>query len=172
MIIGSANSTRVALSLQALESIKKSKTLSNPRILTMDNEAATITQGVTFYTTSTSAEGTKTEAQNAALSLSVTPRITPDGYISLKLTVSDDSLASVSPPVKNTKTLSTQALVKDGETLVLGGIYIDTEINDETGIPLLSKIPILGWLFKTKQDVGPGPTEMLIFITPRVVSKT
>ncbi|MEK6653221.1 MAG: type IV pilus secretin PilQ, partial [Nitrospirota bacterium] len=171
MIIGSANSTRIALSLQALESIKKSKTLSNPRILTMDNEAATITQGVTFYTTSTSAEGTKTEAQNAALSLSVTPRITPDGYISLKLTVSDDSLASVSPPVKNTKTLSTQALVKDGETLVLGGIYLDSEINDETGIPLLSKIPILGWLFKTKQDVGPGPTEMLIFITPRVVSK-
>ena len=67
MIIGSANSTRVALSLQALESIKKSKTLSNPRILTMDNEAATITQGVTFYTTSTSAEGTKTEAQKCSL---------------------------------------------------------------------------------------------------------
>ncbi|TAL23446.1 MAG: type IV pilus secretin family protein, partial [Nitrospirae bacterium] len=172
MLIGSANSSQIALSLQALETIKKSKTLSNPRILTMDNEAATITQGVTFYTTSTSAEGTKTEAQNAALSLSVTPRITPDGYVSLKLTVSDDSLASVTPPVKNTKTINTQALVKDGETLVLGGIYIDSELNDETGIPLLSKIPILGWLFKTKQDIGPGPTEMLIFITPRVVSKT
>ncbi|MDP3110550.1 MAG: type IV pilus secretin PilQ [Thermodesulfovibrionales bacterium] len=171
MLIGSANSTRIALSLQALETIKKAKTLSNPRILTMDNEAATITQGVTFYTTSTSAEGTKTEAQNAALSLNVTPKITPDGYIQLKVTVSDDSLASVTPPVKNTKTLTTQALVKDGETLVLGGIYTDSEVNDETGIPLLSKIPILGWLFKTKQDVGPGPTEMLIFITPRVVSK-
>ncbi|KAF0145402.1 MAG: type IV pilus assembly protein PilQ [Nitrospirae bacterium] len=171
MLIGSANSSQIALSLQALETIKKSKTLSNPRILTMDNEPATITQGVTFYTTSISAEGTKTEAQNAALSLSVTPKITPDGYISLKLTVSDDSLASVTPPVKNTKTLSTQALVKDGDTLVLGGIYTDTEVNDTTGIPLLSKIPILGWLFKTKQDTGPGPSEMLIFITPRVVSK-
>lgn len=171
MTIGTANSVNVNLSLSALETIKKSKTLSNPRILTMDNEPATITQGVTFYTTSTSAEGTKTEAQNAALSLSVTPKITPDGYIYLKLTVSDDSLASVTPPVKNTKTLSTQALVKDGETLVLGGIYTDTEVNDETGIPLLSKIPILGWLFKTKQDTGPGPSEMLIFITPRVVSK-
>ena len=171
MLIGSANSTQIALSLSALETIKKAKTLSNPRILTMDNEAATITQGVTFYTTSTSAEGTKTEPQNAALSLSVTPKITPDGYIYLKLTVSDDSLASVSPPVKNTKTINTQALVKDGETLVLGGIYTDTEVNDTTGIPLLSKIPILGWLFKTKQDTGPGPTEMLIFITPRVVSK-
>lgn len=171
MLIGSANSSRIALSLQALETIKKAKTLSNPRILTMDNEAATITQGVTFYTTSTSAEGTKTEPQNAALSLAVTPKITPDGYISLKVTVSDDSLASVTPPVKNTKTLTTQALVKDGETLVLGGIYTDTEVNDETGIPLLSKIPILGWLFKTKQDTGPGPSEMLIFITPRVVSK-
>lgn len=171
MLIGSANSTQIALSLSALETIKKAKTLSNPRILTVDNEAATITQGVTFYTTSTSAEGTKTEAQNAALSLSVTPKITPDGYIYLKLTVSDDTLASVSPPVKNTKTITTQALVKDGETLVLGGIYTDTEVNDTTGIPLLSKIPILGWLFKTKQDTGPGPSEMLIFITPRVVSK-
>ncbi|MFA4920177.1 MAG: type IV pilus secretin PilQ [Thermodesulfovibrionales bacterium] len=171
MLIGSANSSQIALSLSALETIKKAKTLSNPRILTMDNEAATITQGVTFYTTSTSAEGTKTEAQNAALSLNVTPKITPDGYIQLKVTVSDDSLASVSPPVKNTKTISTQALVKDGETLVLGGIYTDTEVNDTTGIPLLSKIPILGWLFKTKQDTGPGPSEMLIFITPRVVSK-
>jgi type IV pilus assembly protein PilQ len=137
----------------------------------MDNEAATISQGQTFFVQTTSAEGTKTEEKQATLSLAVTPKITPDGYVQLKVSATDNSLTSVTPPVMDTKTLTTNALVKNGETLVLGGIYTTSTTEGETGVPLLSRIPILGWLFKTKTQTGPTVKELLIFITPTIVSK-
>ncbi|MDP2277316.1 MAG: type IV pilus secretin PilQ, partial [Nitrospirota bacterium] len=169
--LGSANSVQVNLSLSALESINKARTLSNPKILTMDNEAATIQQGQTFFVQTTSAEGTKTEEKQATLSLTVTPKITPDGYVQLKVIATDNSLTSVTPPVMDTKTINTNALVKNGETLVLGGIYTTSTTEGEQGIPLLSRIPILGWLFKTKTQSGPNVKELLIFITPTIVTK-
>lgn len=169
--LGYANTFNVDMSLQALESVKKAKTLSNPKVLTMDNEGATIQQGQTFFVSTVSQAGTQTQQQSATLSLNVTPKITPDGYVQLKVTATDNSLASVSPPVVDTKSLTTQALVKDGETLVLGGIYKSTKAEDETGVPLVSKIPILGWLFKTRNTTGPDVVELLIFITPTIVSQ-
>ncbi|MDI6744437.1 MAG: type IV pilus secretin PilQ [Thermodesulfovibrionales bacterium] len=169
--LGSASTVQVNLSLSALESINKARTLSNPKILTMDNEAANIQQGQTFFVQTTSAEGTKTEEKQATLSLNVTPKITPDGYVQLKVTATDNSLTSVTPPVMDTKTINTNALVKNGETLVLGGIYTTTTTEGEEGIPLLSRIPILGWLFKTKTQSGPNVKELLIFITPTIVTK-
>jgi type IV pilus secretin PilQ/predicted competence protein len=169
--LGSASTVQVNLSLSALESINKARTLSNPKILTLDNEAATISQGQTFFVQTTSAEGTKTEEKQATLSLAVTPKITPDGYVQLKVIATDNSLTSVTPPVMDTKTLNTNALVKNGETLVLGGIYTTSTTEGEEGIPLLSRIPILGWLFKTKTQSGPNVKELLIFITPTIVTK-
>ena len=169
--LGSASTVQVNLSLSALEKINKAQTLSNPKILTMDNEVATISQGQTFFVQTTSSEGTKTEEKQATLSLSVTPKITPDGYVQLKVVATDNSLTSVSPPVMDTKTLNTNALVKNGETLVLGGIYTTSTTEGEEGIPLLSRIPILGWLFKTKTQSGPNVKELLIFITPTIVTK-
>ena len=169
--LGSANTIKVDLTLSALESINKARTLSNPKILTMDNEAATIQQGQTFFVQTTSAEGTKTEEKQATLSLNVTPKITPDGYVQLKVTATDNSLTSVTPPVMDTKTINTNALVKNGETLVLGGIYTTSTTEGEEGIPLLSRIPILGWLFKTKTQSGPNVKELLIFITPTIVTR-
>ncbi|MDA8106325.1 MAG: type IV pilus secretin PilQ [Nitrospiraceae bacterium] len=172
--LGHANTFNVSLSLSALESINKSKTLSNPKILTMDNEAATIQQGTTFFIPTVSQAGTQTQSQTATLSLQVTPKITPDGYVQLKVNATDNSLqpgTAGANAVVNTKSLTTQALVKAGETLVLGGIYRLDESETSNGVPLLSRIPGLGWLFKTKQQIGPTIKELLIFITPTIVSR-
>jgi type IV pilus assembly protein PilQ len=171
LTVGHANTLKVDLSLSALESIGKSKTLSNPKVMTMDNEKATIQQGSTFYIATVSQAGTQTQAQTATLSLEVTPKITPDGYVQLKVTATDNSLVSVNPPVVDTKSMTTQALVKNGETLVLGGIYTSTKTENEDGVPLLSRIPGIGWLFKTKKLVGPTTKELLIFITPTVITQ-
>jgi len=179
MTVGNANTLTVNLSLEALETLGKGKTLSNPKVLTVDNEAATIQQGSTFFIPTVSQSGTQTQQVQATLSLTVTPKITPDGYILLKVNATDNALVpnatvgtgSNSSPVVDTKSIATSALVKDGETLVLGGIYKTTMNETETGVPLLSKIPVLGWLFKTKHVDGPHVSELLIFITPIVVSR-
>jgi len=174
MTVGAVNSLKVDLSLSALESISKSKTLSSPKILTMDNEAATIQQGTTFYIPTVSQAGTTSTAVTATLSLNVTPKITPDGYVQLKVIATDNSLqpgTAGATAVVNTKSMTTQALVKNGETLVLGGIYRRDETTSEDGVPFLSKIPGLGWLFKTQATTGPDIKELLIFITPTIVDK-
>jgi type IV pilus assembly protein PilQ len=174
MTVGHANAISVNLSLSALESLGKSKTLSNPKILTMDNEPANIQQGTTFYIPTVSQAGTQTQSQTATLSLDVTPKITPDGYIQLKVNATDNSLqqgTAGAQAVVNTKSLKTQALVKNGETLVLGGIYRMDDSESSDGVPVLSNIPGLGWLFKTKNRVGPNIKELLIFITPTIVTQ-
>lgn len=171
--LGSANTIKVDISLSALESVGKSKRLSNPKIMTMDNEAATIQQGVSIPVQTVSAEGTKTEYVNATLSLGVTPKITPDGYVQLKINATNNALGILTPQgyAIETKSVNTQALVKNGDTLVVGGIYTTNTSEGETGIPLLGRIPGLGWLFKTKTQTGPNVTELLIFITPTIVTK-
>jgi len=174
LTLGHANSMSVNLSLSALESIGKSKTLSNPKILTMDNEAATIQQGTTFFIPTISQAGTQTQSQTATLSLTVTPKIAPDGYIQLKVNATDNSLqpgTAGATAVVNTKSLTTQALVKNGETLVIGGIYRMDDSETSDAVPVLGRIPGLGWLFKTKNRIGPNIKELLIFITPVIVSK-
>jgi len=173
--LGSASTVQVNLSLSALESVNKAKTISNPKILTLDTLPATITSGRTIYGRVPDEQGVpKLQKVDATLSLTVTPLIkrAPDGYyVLLDVKVKDDSLVSADPLVINTKSINTNALVKDGDTLVLGGIYTTEIAESEAGIPLLSKIPIFGWLFKTKTQTGPNVKEMLIFITPRVVTK-
>ncbi|HSB32494.1 MAG TPA: type IV pilus secretin PilQ, partial [Candidatus Sulfobium mesophilum] len=173
LTFGHANTLSVNLSLSALESIGQTKTLSNPKILTMDNEAANIQQGTTFYIPTVSQAGTQTQSQTATLSLDVTPKITPDGYIQLKVNASDNSLqpgTAGANAVVNTKSLKTQALVKNGETLVIGGIYRMDDSESSDGVPALSKIPGLGWLFKTRNRTH-DIKELLIFITPTIVSQ-
>lgn len=174
MTVGAANALKVDLSLSALESITKAKTLSSPKILTMDNEAATIQQGTTFYIPTVSQAGTTSTPVTATLSLNVTPKITPDGFVQLKVVATDNSLqpgTAGATAVVNTKSMTTQALVKNGETLVLGGIYRRDEAVSEDGVPFLSKIPGLKWLFKTQSLTGPDVKELLIFITPTVVAQ-
>ncbi len=173
MTVGHANTMQVSLSLQALETVGKAKTLSNPKILTMDNEAATIQQGKTFFIATVSQSGTQTQQEQATLMLKETPKIAPDGSVQLKVDATDDSLepgTAGASAVVDTKSLKTQALVPDGQTLVLGGIYTNTDTTSEDRVPLLGKIPVIGWLFKTRSKLG-SVSELLIFITPRVVKQ-
>lgn len=174
MTIGFGNAASINMSLSALESLSKAKTLSNPKVLTMDNESATIQQGSTFFIPTVSQSGTQSQAMSATLSLNVTPKITPDGYVQLTVSATDNSLVpgtAGASAVVDTKSLNTKALVKDGETLVLGGIYVNSESESEDRVPLLGKIPGLGWLFKNKNTSGPSSKELLIFITPTIIEK-
>jgi type IV pilus assembly protein PilQ len=174
LLLGSiTDSVQVDLSLEALETIGKSRKLANPRVLTIDGETANIQQGSSIPVQTTTAEGTQTEFVNANLNLQVTPRIAPDGFIQLKVVAANDSPGDVTPGgiAINRKNVSTQAIVKDGETLVIGGIYTDQDSKTESGVPMLHRIPLLGWLFKTRTDLKPQ-NELLILITPRIVKHT
>ena len=163
------------IELGALENDGKAKTISSPRVLTTDNQAAKINQGVSQpYPTESSTGGVTYSYIEATLSLSVTPHVTPNGYITLEVQATNNSLGTApqgSPPPINTKEIKTQALVKNGQTIVLGGIFQNTQIDDKTGIPALSDIPYLGWMFKNK-SVRDAQSELLIFITPRIISSS
>ncbi|MDA8156381.1 MAG: type IV pilus secretin PilQ [Actinomycetota bacterium] len=169
--LGTANALSLQISLNALETVGKSRSLANPRVLTLDNQAASIQQGTSIPVQTTSASGTSTQFVNANLNLQVTPRITPDGYVLLKVTAANDSLGDLTPQgyAINRKNVTTQALVKDGETLVLGGIYTDSRSTTDTGVPFLSRIPLLNLFFKDRTETGPNPQELLILITPKIV---
>lgn len=169
--LGTANALSLQLSVQALESVSHAKSLANPRVLTIDNEAASIQQGTSIPVQTTTAAGTTTQYVNANLNLSVTPRITPDGYVMLKIAAANDSLGQVTAQgfAINKKSVNTQALVKNGDTLVIGGIYTTNENSSVQGVPFLDRLPLIGGLFKTKTINGPNPSELLILITPRIV---
>ena len=145
------------------------KIISTPKVVTLNNKAAKISQGQNIPYQTTSAEGTKTEFVQAALSLEVTPHVTADGNIGLKIHASNNSAGSGSPPPINTKEATTELQVMNGETTVIGGIYVDSDTENNTGVPFLMDIPLLGWLFKSNNKTK-TKSELLIFITPRIVS--
>jgi len=158
------------LQLSALESSGKGKIISNPRIVTLNNRGAKIKQGKQMIFQVTGAAGEPGVQQiSAALELDVTPHITPDGTILLKLSVKKDEPTFVGDiPAIDNKEANTEVLIKEGETLVIGGIFKKSESTGEGGVPLLSKIPIIGWLFK-KKVVSEDTSELMIFITPRII---
>jgi|Deesub1362A_J573_1020465.scaffolds.fasta_scaffold00071_19 type IV pilus secretin PilQ/predicted competence protein len=171
--VGTANALQLQLSLEALETVGKTRKIANPRVLTILNKAAKITQGEAIPVQTTTAEGTTTEFVDASLTLDVTPTnfFERTDEITLEVTASNNTLGTLTPQgfAIDKKEVRTQARVKDGETLVLGGIFTNTESTTFTGVPLLSRIPLLGWLFKTKTQTGPSPSELLILITPRII---
>ena len=116
----------------------------------------------------TSAEGSTTEFKDANLNLTVTPTVRPNGVIQLQVKANNDTPSGSVAGGINTQSVKTNALVKDGQTLVLGGIYTDTKTVNETGVPVLMKIPFLGWMFKT-QSTSLVTTELLILITPTII---
>jgi type IV pilus assembly protein PilQ len=116
-----------------------------------------------------SAEGTKTEFVEAALTLEVTPHITADGSVSMKIKASNNSAGSGTPPPINKKEATTELVVRNGETTVIGGIYVDADTETDTGVPFLSDIPLFGWIFKSNNK-NKTKNELLIFITPKIVS--
>jgi type IV pilus assembly protein PilQ len=172
MSIGYAETIQVDLSIEALETVKKAKSLANPRVLTIDKQAAKISQGQAIpYAAAAEGGGTTITTTDATLSLDVTPEIRPNGIIMLDVKVTNDSptvIPGAVAPGIDKQQIQTKALVKDGETLVLGGIFTTSEDESEVRVPVLSKIPIIGWLFKTRSYTK-LPNELLIFITPQII---
>ena len=159
--------------LSALEASGRGKIISNPRIATLDNTEAVIQSGVRIPYDTTSAEGTKTEFIDASLVLKVTPHVTPDGFINMKVNVTNNqpntAITSASgQPSITTREANTAMLVKDGDTVVIGGLYKRTLTSRRDGVPWLSQMPVLGWLFRndTEEDIN---EELLIFLTPRII---
>jgi type IV pilus assembly protein PilQ len=155
--------------LSAAATIGQVKIISTPKVVTLNNKAAKISQGQSIPYQTTSAEGTKTEFVEAALTLEVTPHITADGAVSMKIKASNNSPGTGSPPPINKKEATTELVVANGETTVIGGIYVDSDTETDTGIPFMADIPLLGWLFKSNSKTK-TKTELLIFITPKLVN--
>lgn len=176
LAIGFARSSDlIELELAALESTGQGEVIARPRITTQDKVTATIQSGVRIpYQAQAggTAGGSTTEFVDALLSLQVTPQITPDGRIIMQLDLHQDSVAAGSGgvPAINTNSLSTQVLVADADTIVLGGVFRDETTVMESRTPLLADIPYLGRLF-TRSSSAQRRTELLIFITPRIVGE-
>jgi len=163
------------LELSALEADGRGKIVSSPRVITADKVKAQIEQGTEIpYQAATSSGATQIQFRKAVLKLEVTPQITPEGAIFLNVNVNRDSPSSIATGgagvAIDTKAVQTQVLVENGGTVVLGGIYEQTERTTTTKVPLLGDIPVLGWLFRNRTRVN-DRTELMIFITPRVVSE-
>ncbi|MCG3174930.1 MAG: hypothetical protein GMKNLPBB_03231 [Myxococcota bacterium] len=176
-IFGSASGNeQLNLRLSAAEASGEVRIVSSPRITTMDNKEAKINQGVAIPISVVSAAGVNTRFVNADLSLTVTPHVTADRSILLKLVVTkaepDFSRRGASgDPTIVRQNAQTQMLIKDGESAVIGGIFVRRSASSRAGVPFLSKIPVLGWLFQNSQNTDER-SELLIFITPRIVSSS
>jgi len=175
--LNAAQTIGLDLRLSAIESTGKGKLLSNPKIMTVENEQATIRHGKKIpITTPGATQGTYTTTYiDANIKLTVTPQVTPDNTVLLKIEINKDEpdftrKDILGNPAIDTRSASTQVLVKDGETVVIGGMLKSLDTDDESGVPGFSKIPILGWLFK-RQTKEASSEELLIFITPRIVKQ-
>jgi type IV pilus assembly protein PilQ len=166
----------IDLELSAAQNEGRSETISSPRVITANQKQATIMQGVEIpYQESASSGATTTQFKNAVLSLKVTPLITPDNRVIMDIDVSDDSVGQQvtsatggSVPSIDTRQITTQVLVSDGQTVVLGGILETTKSKSADKVPFLADIPVLGNLFKSTTDIN-NKSELLIFITPKIL---
>jgi type IV pilus assembly protein PilQ len=161
------------LEISALEADGKGKIVSSPRVITADQVKALIEQGTELpYQTATSSGATAISFRKANLKLEVTPQITPEGSIILDVDVNKDSVGQVTNAgyAIDTKHVQTQVLVENGGTVVIGGIFTQSEDETQQKVPLLGDIPVLGNLFKNNIR-NAKRSELLIFLTPKVVSE-
>jgi type IV pilus assembly protein PilQ len=173
IFIGSAaDSLNLDVQLSALESDGKLKIISHPKVITSDNKPAKINQGKQIPYQTVSQSGTQTQFADAVLGLEVTPQVTKDGNVRLKIKVTKDSAdfnnITVAGPTIDKREAVTEVIIRDGETAVIGGIYETTENMTDSGVPYLSKIPLISWLFK-REFKNMQKTELLLFITPSIL---
>jgi type IV pilus assembly protein PilQ len=168
-----SNSSVIDLELQALERNGRGRIVSNPKVVTLDNKEAVVESGdeVPFKTESAET-GPKVEFKKAVITLRVTPHISPDDYVLLEVYAAkkevDFARTVEGNPTITSRQSKTSVLVKDGATVVMGGLFKQQAVETQEGIPGLSKIPYLGWLFKTRQTRNDNE-DLLFFITPRIV---
>jgi len=161
-----AGSSLLQLELSALEQEGKGKVVSNPRIVTANQQKATIEQGQEREFSTGSGQS---KIQTAVLKLDVTPQITPDRRVILDVVVSKDSFVDVAAGLVNKKKVKTNVLLDNGQTLVIGGIYEQDKGDTVTQVPGFGKLPIVGWMFKGK-EMKNNKTELLIFLTPKILT--
>jgi type IV pilus assembly protein PilQ len=176
-VFGSAGgAAQLNLRLSAAENSGTIKTISSPRIVTLDNVEANVGQGVQIPYSQVSAAGANTTFVEAKLELRVSPHVTQDGSIDMKISATNNApnpalTGANGQPSISRRDARTEVLVRDGDTTVIGGIYTRRNSEAWNEVPFLSRIPILGWLFK-KKAVTDDRTELLIFITPRIVNRS
>lgn len=169
-IILTKGTSLIDLEISALEQEGKGKIVSSPRIITANQKKATIEQGQErVFTTSVLGVGTVV-TKKATLKLEVTPQITPDDRVNLDVNVTKDNFADATSGLLNVKQIQTSVLLDNGETVVIGGIYEQDRNDTVTQVPFFGDIPLLGWLFKSK-EFKDNKTELLIFITPRILAQ-
>lgn len=166
------------LELSALQADGYGEVISTPKVMTTDKQTARVATGqqVPYQTTTNSAAGAtaSTSFKDALLSLDVTPSITPDGKIQMKLDISKDSVAGEAPNgelILNKNNINTNVLVNNGETVILGGVFEQTTTNSQTKVPFFGDLPVVGRLFR-KDVKSDDKQELLIFVTPRIVNDT
>ena len=169
------SSALIELELSALESSGNGEVIARPKVTTQDKVRAIIQSGVRIPYQSQAggtAGGSTTEFEEAVLSLTVTPQITPDGRINMELDIRQDSVApgGGNIPAINTNQVTTSALVSNGETIVLGGVFREESTTTETKTPILGDLPYIGRMFKRTASAS-RRTELLIFITPKIITE-
>jgi type IV pilus assembly protein PilQ len=162
------------LELSALQAEGEGEIISNPRVLTSNQKEAVISQGTEFPYQQASASGaTNTQFKDAVLRLKVTPQITPDDHIIMNIAVNKDALNTTATnnngePAIDTQKVESQVLVNDGETIVIGGIYEQTKVNNVVRTPFFGDLPYIGTLFRNRSNTN-NKKELLIFVTPKIV---
>ena len=178
--IGKADGALLDVRLSAGELLGLTKVIAAPKITTLDKRDAKIAQGESIPFQTTSLQGTQTTFVDANLELNVTPQITSRDpkeigkQILMKVRATRNAVGARSNPAGpsiDRREATTQVLVRDGETMVIGGVFVDTQSNNVAGIPYLSRVPVLGWLFKNKTE-NVSKQELLIFLTPTIVHST
>jgi type IV pilus assembly protein PilQ len=174
MLFNSAATKLLTLELQAAEADSKNKTVSAPRVVTMDRKAATInnTQQVTILTGVNATTGLPIyQTFSAPLNLTVTPSINPDNRVSLELNIAKSTITNATTGSLDTNTLTTSVIVENGGTVVIGGFTRESNIQSQERVPFLGDLPYVGFLFKTTTR-NEARSELMVFITPRIVSTT
>jgi type IV pilus assembly protein PilQ len=171
-----AGAFNLNLRLSAMESTGQIRILSSPRITTMDNVEASISQGVSIPVSVVSAMGAQTQFVDARLQLSVKPHVTNEGTISLVVNVTRNEPDFVNTgargdPSIQKKEAKTTMLVRDGDTAVIGGIYTRNTGLSNARVPFFSDIPVLGWFFRNRKE-NDNRSEFMVFITPRIVNRS
>ena len=169
--VGNIGSYLLQLELTALQAEGRGEVVSSPRVITANQKEAVIENGTDIpFQEATSSGATSISFKKAVLSLRVTPHITPDDRVIMDLSVNKDAVGQVfaGVPSIDTSSISTQVLVENGETVVLGGVYEQTNRTDVRRVPFFGELPYVGWLFKSTQ-LQNDKQELLIFVTPKIL---
>jgi len=173
LAVGKLGNHLLQLELSAMEAEGRGEVISSPRVLTSNQKTAFIQSGTEVpYQEATSSGATSVTFKDAVLELRVTPQITPDDRILMDLGIKKDSVGDETGgvPAINTNEVSTQVLVDNGETLVLGGIYEQNKREDVERVPFFGELPLVDWMFKNTTRVN-DKQELLIFVTPKIVKE-